>query len=98
MASFFLPTQHMERNEQGLQILCELRACFESSEILDESRKIPRIQEKTKIKNRLFGMFSSRSFKKTEKGNFLKNSEKFNVLASPRQCDFTFTEKTKTII
>ena len=60
------PCGHLERNEQGLQILCELRACFKSFEILGESRKIVRIQEKTKNKNRLFGMFSSRSFKKTE--------------------------------
>ena len=40
-------------------------------------------------------MFSSRSYKKTEKSNFLTIFGKINVLASPRQCDFTFPKKRK---
>ena len=74
---------------------------FGKSKILkfyQEARKILRIQEKSKIENCLFGMFSSRSYKNTGKTNFLKIFEKINVLASPRQCDFTFSKKSKTII
>ena len=33
--------------------------------------------------------------KKTEKSNFLNIFGKINVLASPRQCDFTFSKNRK---
>ena len=89
---------YMERNEQGLQIILHLRACFKSSEILGESRKILRIQEKSKIKNCLSGMFSSRWYKKTENNKTNIFFGKIDVLASPRQCDFSFSNKSETIV
>ena len=60
----------LERNEQGSPKKSDFRACSKILKFCQEVRKILRIQEKTKIKNCLFGMFSSRSYKKTEKSNF----------------------------
>ena len=42
--------------------------------------------------------FLSDRTKKTENGTFLKIVGEINVLARPRQCDFPFPQKTKTII
>ena len=75
-----------------------LRACSKFSEILAEVRKILKIQETTKIKKCLFGMFSSKCFKKIEKVTFWIFLGKIDVLASSRQCKNTFFKKRETII
>ena len=60
----------MERNEQGSPKKCQLRACSKILKFYQEARKILRIQEKSNIKNCLFGMCSSRSYKKLKKQLF----------------------------
>ena len=89
----------MERNEQGSPNKSDFRACLKIRKFCQEVRKIPEFSGKSKIKNCLFGMFSSRPYKKTGKLTFLNIFGKINVLASPRQCDFIFSKKkSKTII
>ena len=90
--------QNMERNEQGWPKILHLRACFKHSEILAEATKILGFQEKSKIKNRLLSVFSLQWCKKNWKKSLFSFLEMLMFLASSRQCDFTFSGKTKPII